>query len=212
MTEPELGAWGGDREGEGGRPASLGAESELYTHARLTGVPGDEPTPYIQFDLPSVGGDKSHLQIVCWPDNDLGVYDREIDWTSPDDTTWLGMDVGEEYGGVAVPRDPTPDQIRWPHPAVPCRRHGSAWHPDPVPAPGADGCRLHPQAESSRVVTRTWRWPTDLAARAADMSGRRRSAQSVAQGEELCPLRAGERAHRDRLVAGVFEETVQDHG
>ena len=100
-----LGAWGprtwmNAKAQATGRPL-LGAEEwDFYTDARVTGVPGDELTPYTLFDLPSVGGEESHLQIVCRTDNHLGVYDREIDWKSPDDTTWLGMDVGEEYAAL----------------------------------------------------------------------------------------------------------------
>jgi hypothetical protein len=83
-----------------GQPLLGVEEWGFYTDARVTGVPGDELAPYTLFDLPSVGGDESHLQIVCRTDNHLGVYDREIDWTSPDETTWLGMDIGEEYAAL----------------------------------------------------------------------------------------------------------------
>jgi len=83
-----------------GRP-SLGAEEwGYYTDARLTGFPADQLEPYRLLDALSFGGDESHLRIMCRSENHLGVYDREIDWTDADDTTWLGMDTGEEYAAL----------------------------------------------------------------------------------------------------------------
>lgn len=100
-----LGAWGprtwmNAKAKEAGRPV-LGAEEwDFYSDARITEVPGDELAPFTLYDMRSVGGDESHLRIVCRSDNHLGVYDREINWKSPDDSTWLGMDVGQEYAAL----------------------------------------------------------------------------------------------------------------
>ncbi|MEU5529323.1 hypothetical protein ABZ744_20530 [Micromonospora chersina] len=80
---------------------SVGAEEwGYYTDAQVTGFSTHELDPYRLLDAMSFGGDESHLRIMCRSENYLGVFDREIDWTGADDTTWLGMDTGEEYAAL----------------------------------------------------------------------------------------------------------------
>ncbi|MGW3619141.1 hypothetical protein [Micromonospora arida] len=84
----------------GGLPSRGAEEWGYYTDARVTGFSTHELDPYRLFDAMSFGGDESHLRIMCRSENHLGNYDREIDWTGADDTTWLGMDTGEEYAAL----------------------------------------------------------------------------------------------------------------